>query len=483
VTKAQLKKKISQKDEQISLLEAKKKDLEHRLNKLEKMIFGATSERHVSNHHPDQLELFEVQEQEPIEQPIEQITYTRKKSKSKHPGRNPFPDHLPVKIVRIVPDCDTSQMTLLKELISESLEYNPARLYIKRTIRPVYASKDEDKIIVGKLPSRPLPKSIAESSLLTHIIISKFIDHLPFYRQIKMFERDFDWQVSSSTVNDWFIAVCNLLEPLYNKLKEKILENDYIQVDESPIRVLESEKKRQSHQGYQWVYHSPDKLLVIFHYRKGRGTNGPKEFLGNYQGYLQSDGLAVYDKIGKRDGIIQLGCLAHVRRKYHDSLQSDKARAQKALGYIKQIYDHDRLSLEAMDKTSYRTNNIKPIFQEWKEWVDKEAIKVLPKSPIGRAMRYTLSQWDKLENTLQQGRLKFDNNLIENKIRPLALGRKNYMFAGNHAAAQRIAMMYSFFGSCAAQGINPRNWLLNTLDVIAETKITDIEKLLPAYSD
>jgi hypothetical protein len=175
--------------------------------------------------------------------------------------------------------------------------------------------------------------------------------------------------------------------------------------------------------------------------------------------------------------------LAHVRRKYHESLQSDKARAKKALGYIKQIYDHDRLSLEAKDKTSYRTNNIKPIFQEWKEWVDKEAIKVLPKSPIGKAMRYTLSQWDKLENTLQQGRLKLDNNLIENKIRPLALGRKNYMFAGNHGAAQRIAMMYSFFGSCATQGINPTKWLLNTLDIIAETKINDIEKLLPGFSD
>lgn len=460
-------------------LREEKNALEFRLLQLEKMIFGAKSERHVSAQHPDQLELFEIDEQEPIEQPIEQITYSRKKSTSKHPGRNPFPDHLPVEIVRIIPDCDTSQMTLLKELVSESLEYNPARLYIKRTIRPVYASKDQDKIIVGKLPSRPLPKSIAESSLLTHIIISKFIDHLPFYRQIKMFQRDFDWHISSSTVNDWFIAVCNLLEPLYNKLKEKILESDYLQVDESPIKVLESEKKKQSHQGYQWVYHSPDQQLVIFHYRKGRGTNGPKEFLGNYQGYLQSDGLAVYDKIGKRPGITLLGCLAHVRRKYHEALQSDKQRAEKALGLIKQIYEHDRLSEEAEDKTTYRTEHIKPLLQEWKEWVDTQAIKVLPKSPIGKAIRYTLSQWDKLENTLQEGRLKLDNNLIENKIRPLALGRKNYMFAGNHAAAQRIAMMYSFFASCDALGINPRNWLQNTLDVIADTKITDLEKLLP----
>ena len=410
---------------------------------------------------------------------MEQITYNRKKPTKKHQGRNPFPEHLPVQEFRIVPDCDTSAMIHLKDVITQTIEYTPASLFIKRIIRPVYVKKDEEKIVMGSLPSRPLPKAIAEASLLTHIIISKFIDHLPFYRQIKMFKRDFDWEVGSSTINDWFIATCSLLEPLYNKLKEKVLDTDYIQVDESPIKVLESEKSKQTHQGYQWVYHNPHNRLVFFHYRKGRGMHGPKEVLADYTGHLQCDGYSVYDKLGKSTRITLLGCLAHVRRKYHEALDSDKTRAEKALTIFSQIYKIDKATIEQQNKTTYRLEHIKPLLDQLKQWIDKESIKVLPKSPIGKAMRYTINQWDKIYNLLNDGSFHLDNNLIENKIRPLALGRKNYLFAGNHKAAQRIAMMYSFFGSCSAQNINPYDWLLDTLNVIADTNIKDLEILLP----
>lgn len=469
------------KDTIIAKKDARIAYLEHRLSQLEKMIFGSRSERVKTEVNPEQLELFAQLQNElaSAEEQTEEITYSRKKDKSKHLGRNPFPEHLPVKEIVIEPDGDTTGMTKLRSQITQTLEYTPANLYIKRIIRPVYVEKQTAKIITAELPSRPLPKAIAEASLLTYIMISKFIDHLPFYRQIKMYTRDFGWVVSSSTVNDWFIGVCNLLEPLYNKLKEKILESDYIQVDESPIKVLESDKKGTAHQGYQWVYHSPDQGLVVFHYRKGRGKAGPKEVLANYKGYLQCDGYTVYDNIGKSADITLIGCLAHVRRKYHEALNSDKQRAQKVLGVFKKIYHQDTLASESGDKTAYRLENIKPILDELKNWIVQEAIKVLPKSPIGKAMSYTLAQWPKLINVLLDGKLKLDNNLIENKIRPLALGRKNYMFAGNHQSAQRIAMMYSFFGSCAANGINPTDWMNATLEKIADTKLTDLESLLP----
>lgn len=273
--------------------------------------------------------------------------------------------------------------------------------------------------------------------------------------------------------------MCGLLEPLYNKLKEKILESDYIQVDESPIKVLESDHKGKTHQGYQWVYHSPEQGLVLFHYRKGRGKEGPKEILSNYKGYLQCDGYTVYDKIGEQEGITLLGCLAHARRYYHKALNSDKKRAQYALDLFRKIYREDTLSQDSEDKTAYRLKHIKPLLEELKVWIEDQAMKVLPKSPIGKAMNYTLAQWPKLINIFVDGNLKLDNNLIENKIRPLALGRKNYMFAGTHQSAQRIAMMYSFFGSCAANGINPTQWMHETLEKIADTKLSNLESLLP----
>lgn len=183
---------------------AEKEALKHRLYQLEKMIFGSRSERVKTIDYPDQLELFaEINDQEEsLEEQTEQITYTRTKSKSKHSGRNAFPEYLPVKEEVIEPNCDTTGMTKISEQITQTLEYTPANLYIKRIIRPVYADKVSDKIISAELPSRPLPKAIAEASLLTHIMISKFIDHLPFYRQIKIYKRDFDWVVSSSTIND-----------------------------------------------------------------------------------------------------------------------------------------------------------------------------------------------------------------------------------------------------------------------------------------
>ncbi|MBK8633689.1 MAG: IS66 family transposase [Saprospiraceae bacterium] len=154
--------------------------------------------------------------------------------------------------------------------------------------------------------------------MLSHLIVSKFIDHLPFYRQIQIFKREFDWNVSASTINDWFVACCTLIEPLYEELKRQVLSSGYLQVDESPIKVLDSDKPGSTHQGYQWVYHSPERRLVLFDYRKGRGMHGPKEVLENYNGWLQCDGYGVYDKIATLEGIQIAGCLAHARRYYHE---------------------------------------------------------------------------------------------------------------------------------------------------------------------
>ena len=339
-------------------------------------------------------------------------------------------------------------------------------------------------MVIAQLPSRPIAKSIAEASLLAYILVAKFVDHLPLYRQIQQFKRDFGWEVSQSTIGDWVDKCCQLLDPLYNKLKQKVISSDYIQADESPIKVLDKDKKGSAHQGYQWVYRDPLQGLVLFNHRKGRGQHGPKEILADYKGYLQCDGYKVYDKIGEKQDIILVGCLAHARRKFYDAKDNDAQRANHALKIMQEIYAAEReIKIQAEAdlelKQCLREEQIAPKIKEIKNWIEQESIKVLPKSAIGKAMTYYLNQYQKLEAILKDPRIELDNNLIENAIRPLALGRKNYLFAGSHKVAQNIAMMYSFFASCKINEVNPREWLQDVLEKIPDYNIQNLEELLP----
>lgn len=458
--------------------------LRQELNQLKQMIFGSKRERFVAEINSNQLSLFVTEEQVIVSDSAEDkqhIEYDRQ-SPRKHPGRTELPDHLPVEEVIIEPKEDTTGMKKIGEEITETLEYTPASLVKKRTIRPKYAKPNGEGVVIGQLPSRPLPKAIAETSLLAHIIVSKFIDHMPFYRQIQRFKRDYQWEVSDSTINEWFVAVCTLLHPLYEELKRKVISSAYLQVDESPINVLDQDKENGTHQGYQWVYYSPGLKLVYFNYRKGRGQHGPKEVLGGYQGILQSDGWHVYDKFGEVPGITLVGCLAHARRYFHKALPIHKTKCEEVLALIQRIYGVERSGhhLTAIERKMYREHNLQPLFDELRSWIDAElTTDIGTKSDYAKAITYCNKQWPKLVRVLDHGEVELDNNLIENKIRPLALGRKNYLFAGSHPAAERIAMMYSFFGSCKAHGINPYEWLKDTLERITEMKLSELENLLP----
>ena len=459
--------------------------LKEQLAGLYKLIRGFKSENFIPQVVVDQLSLFADDNPETIaETPQETITYTR--DKKKHQGRNALPEHLPVREVIIEPEEDTTGLRKIGEEISETLEYTPASLVKRRTIRPKYAKAEGEGVLIADLPSRPIDKAIVEACLLAHILVSKYVDHLPFYRQIQIFKRDFGWEPAQSTLGDWMAGCCQLLEPLYNTLKQKILESDYIQADESPIKVLDNDKKGSTHQGYQWVYHNPVQKLVLFNYRKGRGGNGPKELLADYNGYLQCDGYTVYDKIGADPKITLAGCLVHARRKFHEAQDSDKKRAQKALTIFRKIYLEERAIKEkASDDFEQRKNlrdqRVKPLLAQIRQWITTEQFDVLPKSPIGKAMTYFINQYPKLEAIFEDGRIELDNNKIENAIRPMAIGRKNYLFCGSHKAAQNAAMIYSFFGSCKMQNINPRLWLKDTLERIPEHSIQKLEELLPGY--
>jgi len=473
--------------EQIAEKDARIAQLQFELFQLKKLIYGSKSERFKPEEVPsEQGNLFAdpAEASPPVIDSTEQITYTRKKNKN-HQGRKALPDHLPVEEVIIEPIEDTTDMVKIGEEVTETLKYTPASLVRLRRVRPKYAAKnaaledDKANVVIGELPARPINKCIAEASLLAHIMVSKFIDHLPFYRQIQMFKRDFRWEPSKSTVNDWFIAVCTLIEPLYDVLKKSILESEYLQADESPIKVQDKSKQGSTHRGFQWVYHAPKEKLVLFHYHKSRSMQAPKELLEAYKGWIQCDGYAVYDKLGRHNTDIRLaGCWVHARRGFDKSKDSDIKGSNHALALFTKIYTHEKQAkqMDEYTRKTYRDKHVLPIIEELKKWIDDQSIKVLPKSPMGKAIRYCINQWPKLMQCFEDGRLELDNNLIENKIRPLALGRKNYLFAGSHKGAQRIAMMYSFFATCSRHNVNPRHWLTHVLENIADTKISELHK-------
>ena len=472
------------KDEIIAQKDAQIASLEFRLKQLEKLIFGTKSERTNATDHTQQPTLFDSLQSSDtaVETTNETITYNR--SKKKHPGRNPLPDNIPVEEIFIEPQVDTEGLTKIGEEITETLKYTPASLIKLRTIRPKYAQQSGEGVLIADLPNRAISKCIAEPCLLSSILVNKYVDHLPLYRQIQGFKRDYNWNPAQSTIGGWVQACCKLLEPLYNRLKQKVLASSYIQADESPIKVLDKDKKESTHQGYQWVYHDPLNKLILFHYRKGRGLRGPKEILSNYTGYLQCDGYKVYDKIGLKPGVTLVGCLVHARRKFHEAKDNDLQRAQFALSRFRAIYKIEKeikesIGIIANDKQIIRQTQTKPILEELKKWVEQESLKVLPKSAIGKAMTYYLNQYHKLINVTAAPELELDNNLIENKIRPLALGRKNYLFAGSHNAAQNTAMIYSFFATCKANDINPRLWMQYVLERINECSIQNLNQLLP----
>lgn len=358
----------------IEELQQENKTLKQQIDQLLKLINGFKSERHISSLPLDQLSLFDIAScsiPEPVE---EQIKYTR--LKKQHHGRNKLPEHLPVKEVIIEPKQDVQGLIKIGEEITETLEYTPASLVKRRTIRPKYAQPKGEGIIIGELPTRPIEKSIAEASLLSHILVSKYVDHLPLYLQIQMFKRDFGWQASQSTFCDWVNACCALLEPLYNALKQKIISSTYIQADESPMKVLDKDKKGSTHQGYQWVYHSPLHKLVLFNYRKGRGQQGPKDVLENYQGYLQCDGYKVYDKFGSQEHITLVGCLVYARRKFFDAQDNDPQRAKHALNLFSEIYTKEKQINQQAEhdldlKQRLRLQEIAPLIKAIKSWIEQ----------------------------------------------------------------------------------------------------------------
>jgi len=458
------------------------------LKQLKQLIFGSQHERFVpAGIHPAQLTL-DIQPEAVAAVKItdvKKIEYTKVKTQvvnNTHPGRHKLPEHLERREIIVAPAENTAGLKKIGEEITEELEYEPGKLFVNKYVRPKYAKPDNEGVIIAPMPERPLPKAIAGAGLLAQIVIDKYVDHLPLYRQMERFKRE-GINMPYSTLSDNVSGTCALIKPLYQALIKIILQSDYLHADESPVKVLDKDKKGETHRGYFWVYHNSIDRLVMFDYQPGRGREGPQQILKYFKGHLQTDGYVVYDFFKEKEGITMLHCMAHARRKFYDAMDNDKHTAEYALQQIGKLYDIERKAkqqqLNADEVLGLRQAEALPILQQLGGWMKEQYVMTLPKSPIGQALGYSIERWDELMIYASDGKLNIDNNPVENSIRPVAIGRKNYLFAGSHEAAQRSAMLYSLLGTCKLHRINPFIWLRDVLQRIASHPINKIEELLP----
>ena len=460
--------------------------LTEKYNKLARMVFGSKHERFEGLNNPHQLGLAlgldEILPSETTPQ-TELIEYTRtKKADAEKPVRSALPADLPRVVIEIQPEEDTTGMKCIGYEITEQLEMTPSKFFVKQYKRAKYARLNGQGVSIGKLPELALPKAIAGSSVVAHILISKYIDHLPLYRQQAQYMR-IGLKVNDATMGTWVEGGITLLSILHERIVSILLTSGYIQLDETTIQVLSSEKKGKTHRGYFWASHSPQKKLAVFYYDKSRASTFPDGFLKDYQGFLQTDGYSVYEHFGKVRGITLLACLAHARRKFIDALGDNKELASHFIESIQVLYklEQDLRDARATDEIilKHRKEIAVPILNTLHQWLKDNLIKVTPTSLTGKAISYALNRWDKMMVYTTDARLQIDNNLVENQIRPVALGRKNFMFCGSHQSAERTAIMYTLFACCKLNNVNPHDWLNDILVKLPSRKANNIDDLLP----
>ena len=429
-------------------------------------------------------------EKEAIKEAAVEIgSYERRKPEKdkKQPVRLPLPQDLRREEEVIEPEGIDENWIRIGEEVTEVLEHKPGELFVRRIVRPKYALRKDlqqlreeseesthKNLKIAALPLLPLPRSNAGASLLAELLIGKYVYHLPFHRSIAMFKL-VGVSIPASTVNGWFGGSSDLLRALYYRLREIVLATDYIQVDESTVPVINDEKHR-AVKSYLWVVRSVMDNLMFFHYDKGsRAQKVVIDLLRNYQGAVQTDGYEAYSIYENKKGVLLLGCWAHARRKFNDALKEDESGARYALEQIGMLYNVEAMAtdqeLDHDQRAALRERLAYPILCAFEKWIVNYYPKALLQGRMYKALTYTYSLFQRLSRYHLDGRYQIDNNLVENAIRPLALGRKNYLFCGNHDAAENAAIMYSLLGCCKSCDVNPRQWL------------TDVLTRIPAYNN
>ena len=408
-------------------------------------------------------------------------------SKKRTAGRQPLPRHL--KRERIVHDladeekhCSVCRQDLrpIGEETRERYEFVPAQLTVVEDVCKKYACGCTVK--TATKPAQPIEKSTAGASLLAQVIVAKTADHLPLHRQQQIFERH-GVDISRKTMGGWLAQCADLLKPLYSSSKQVLFESKVIGTDDTSVKVLDK-KLPFARTGRIWPYYGDSNHpVILYDYTQTRERRGPEEFLKGYRGYLQADAYGGYDAFFKDPGrgLIEVGCWAHARRYFHKALESDQPRMGPALLLIAQLYRVERQAqpLTPEDRRQLRQERSRPILEKLHTYLSEIQVEVLPKSPEGRAVRYTLKNWAALTRYCEDGDLQIDNNGTERAIRGVALGRNNWIFLGSDEGGRTAAVLRSFVASCQRVGVDPFLWFKDVLSRIADHPITRLHDLLP----
>lgn len=399
-----------------------------------------------------------------------------------------IPENLPVEEEIIIPpevEANPRNYKCIGEETTKELDVDPARYYVRHIIRRRFVRNDQPECtpVIAPLKPRLIEGGYASAGLLTDIILKKYVDHLPLYRQERILKTRHGIDLSRKTMCDWMGKVADWLTPIYRHMREDLVFSRYLQVDETPIRYC-GEQSGGSGLGYLWVYHHPGRD-VLFEWHTGRGADCLKKMLDDFSGTMQTDGYASYSAYARQHGgIILAGCWAHARRKIFEAREESPVLAGWLLNQIGHLY---RLEAELRNKRAgarlrqaMRAASSRMVLARIKKVLDKKLPSYLPKSRMGVAIGYALSHWRQLERFCEDGQIEIDNNLVENAIRPTALGKKNWLFFGSPDAGQRSAIIYTLLESCRRRGINQREYLLDVLTRLPTMKITEVAELTPA---
>ncbi|MFN0194395.1 MAG: IS66 family transposase [Aestuariivirga sp.] len=461
--------------------------LEARIARLKRMQFGQSSERLAREVEQLELELDELHEDEGVRaagRPAAVQVLVEK------PARRPLPEHLPRQEEVHEPSCTCPNcggvMRKLGEDVTEVLEYVPASFKVIRHVRPKLSCRLCETIVQAPMPSLPIERGRPGSGLLAHVLVAKYADHLPLYRQSGIYARE-GVDLERSTLADWVGRSAALLDPLVTALRREVMASGVLHGDDTPVPVLVPGLGK-TKTGRLWAYvrdgrpHGDERPpAAAYFYSPDRKGEHPQAHLKSFKGILHADGYAGFNAIFEKANVIEAACWAHVRRKFFDEHQAGSPLAKEALDRIGTLYgiEDGIRGKPPGERQRCREQQSVPLLGDLKAWLETTLPKLSSKSDLARAMRYTMSRWDALTRHLHDGRIEIDNNAAERSIRGIALGRKNYLFAGSDAGGERAAAIYSLIETAKLNGLDPEAWLRDVLTRIADHPINRVAELLP----
>jgi transposase len=473
---------------------------QHQIDQHLRRIYGASSERYVPGQtYLDPLLLqastdgTATPQAEPSEADDESPVPERRPRKHTPHGRVPIPDHLERVLIEL--DLDEAErlcprtgepMIVIGYEQSEKIDYRPGQLVVNVYRRAKYASPDRRHgndvgVLTAPMPDHPIPKCKADIGLVAHAIVSKFADHLPFYRQDSIFERE-GVHIARSTLDGWALQTADALMPLGEALKAAVLDSDVLFSDDSIIPLLERGRGK-TRKARVWVYvrGGPGPPLAAYDFTLDRRKQRPLEYLGDYQGYIHADACSGYDELFVKDGVVEVGCWCHARRGFDEAMTSRPGEASDILGRIRVLYKHERQIRDESPtrRHAYRQEHVRPVLASLIERVETLRPTTLPAEPLRKAIDYVLNQRTALQRFLDDGRLEADNNTAENAIRPLAIGRKNWLFAGSERGGRTAALYLGLIQSCKVCDVNPWAYFDDVLRRVMSHPVKRLRELLP----